>query len=539
MSSWAKPTRDRHDARLLAPSLDDMIPADCGVRELDRMLCALDWSDWESVYDNDGPGRPPIHPRLMAGCLIYGLMEGVRSLRDIEKATRRRLDFMWLMDGLAVDHTTLCKFRRRFDGKVLDLFRQMNVRAASERHMTLEELVVDGTRLRADSDRHGARTAEALQARVEALDAQISEAMRALPDESPELLDAGEIRQRIEALEEQRGKLQRALEVARERDRIKREKDGAKAVAVRVPVTDPDAYVLPNKEGGYAPNYTPVAGVDGNSGLIVAAVLAEGNSEAATLVPLIEQARGIAPEEVERVLCDSGFASGPNLQTLEEQGIDAYAPAGKAVAGGNPAQRPDPAQPVPEEERARLPRRGGKLDRAAFIYDAERKSYRCPYGRELVYERTLQRRNPDGSQVGVEEYRCTDCGGCPMAKECLSRGASRRMIRRDAYEPLREELARRMLTEEGRTIYARRAPLAEGVFAIIKRHMGIRRFTRRGRERVDAELIWICIAYNARKLAGMAADNSGTPPDPDKPALKTMFSRFIPALDLAYSAYAA
>ena len=44
----------------------------------------------------------------------------------------------------------------------------------------------------------------------------------------------------------------------------------------QVPTADPDCHVMPNKEGGFSPNYTPVATTDATGGFIVDAdVLAE------------------------------------------------------------------------------------------------------------------------------------------------------------------------------------------------------------------------------------------------------------------------
>jgi len=37
----------------------------------------------------------------------------------------------------------------------------------------------------------------------------------------------------------------------------------------QVPLNDPESRVMPNKEGGYAPNYTPTATTDGHAGFIV------------------------------------------------------------------------------------------------------------------------------------------------------------------------------------------------------------------------------------------------------------------------------
>ena len=85
------------------------------------------------------------------------------------------------------------------------------------------------------------------------------------------------------------------------------------------------------------------------------------------------------------------------------------------------------------------------------------------------------------------------------------------MISRDAYEHLREELAVRMRTQTARRIYARRAPIGEGVFATLKATLGFRRFSCRGRSKVEAELLWICTAYNLMKLIRKVSAGPKTP----------------------------
>lgn len=40
-------------------------------------------------------------------------------------------------------------------------------------------------------------------------------------------------------------------------------------VPKRIPLTDPESRLSPNKEGGFARNYTPLANVDLESGLIL------------------------------------------------------------------------------------------------------------------------------------------------------------------------------------------------------------------------------------------------------------------------------
>ena len=82
-------------------------------RLFDEVLSGLEWSSWEAHYDGTR-GQPPIHPRFMAATILYGLCRGIRSRRKLEEACRYRLDFMWLVEGRRIDHTTLAKFRTRF-----------------------------------------------------------------------------------------------------------------------------------------------------------------------------------------------------------------------------------------------------------------------------------------------------------------------------------------------------------------------------------------------------------------------------------------
>ncbi len=82
----------------------------------------------------------------------------------------------------------------------------------------------------------------------------------------------------------------------------------------------------------------------------------------------------------------------------------------------------------------------------------------------------------------------------------------------DAYQEYRDRTGKRMATTGGDDIYSKRAPVVEGVFAVIKHIMGIRRFLLRGLDKVRIEWHWICAAYNLKRLLIMVPANDG----PDK-----------------------
>ena len=514
MSRWAQALASRDERELMGASLDEQIGRDHGIRVLDEFLNRVDWRPWEARYKDVMVGRPPVHPRLMCGAILYGLVKRIDSTRGLEEATRMRLDFQWLLEKRTVDHTTFSKFKKRFDGEIRDLFRAINREAARLSKATIEELVLDGTRLRADSDRCGARSAASLERRLGELEERLQAQLESMEDGAEEELEGrAALEAELQRLELQREKLERALEVARQRDEAKRAKDGAKATPVRVPVSDPDASILPNKEGGYAPNYTPVVAVDSKSGMIVASEVASGGAEAASVEPLISEAREVVEGELERTLFDSAFASGRNLERLAEQDVEVYA-AGEAVPCDNPAIREDGTEAVDESLRDELPKRGGKLDRSAFLYEQDKDCYYCPMGRTLNYDKTIRRTDAQGERTEVREYRSANCEGCALRAQCLSRKAKVRCVGRDQYQPLREALAARTHSPAGRKIYARRAPVVEGSFGIIKSAMGIRRFTRRGLVKVRADWQWICAAFNVRKLLMARRPHPGTATPP-------------------------
>ena len=495
---WARSGGPRDQLSLFSLSLDDAVPGDHAVRSFEACMEVVDWGPWEARYTMRA-GQPPIHPRLMASAILYGIIRNIRSSRMLEDATRERVDFMWLLEGRTIDHSTLAAFRTEFGEELRTLNRDLSRLVCARVEDALVTLIVDGTRLRANSSRHGARTAQALEALALACTRELDRKLALLGEEDERAqADA----QALDALEAEVGQLraqvaqyERALGIARERDALKKAKDGAKATPVRVPVTDPDAQIVPNKDGGYAPNYTPVAAIDAATGLIVSADVLRGSNEASAVLPAVEDAAERCAHRPERVLADSGFASGENLHALDAMGIKAYMPTTTDFRPENPANRDDPSTPVPESDWPRLPLRGKKLATSAFIYDATANCYYCPMGKQLTPVHRKQNKTTTHIQ-----YRCPGKAGCPLADRCVKTKPTARTLTRDRYQELRDETGRRMATPEGRAIYKARAPGIEGVFAILKHHMNIRRFLLRGLEKVRCEWNWICTAYNLKKI---------------------------------------
>ena len=80
---WAKTPIERNQIILFSPTLEEVVSQDHPVRLLDEILRKQDWSDWVTPC-TDHRGRPPIHPRILAAIILFGLMRRIRSSRTLE-----------------------------------------------------------------------------------------------------------------------------------------------------------------------------------------------------------------------------------------------------------------------------------------------------------------------------------------------------------------------------------------------------------------------------------------------------------------------
>jgi transposase len=507
MEYWAKPGLDRHQTLLLYPTLDESVSEHHPVRQLEEILAALDWSDWVREY-NGRVGQPPISPWVMAGVIFYGLMRRIRSSRQLEYACGHNLDFMWLAEGRRIDHCTFCEFRTKFQGPLKELFKQVGRVAMKMGFIRLLEVAFDGTRVKANANRFHTWTAEKVEAVLQELETQVAEMLK-----EAEAADASEKSLRDDRLAQalpseladarkRHEKMRQVLEELRAADAA-RKKDGIKTPA-QMPKADTDSTVMPNKEGGYAPNYTPLAATDGRGDFIVDCEVIAGPNEQTEMLSSVDRIEENFGKKVENLSADKAFGTGANLAGMETRQVSFYTPIeSPAPQEGNPAKRDDPRRPVPEAEWAELPRNEKqRLAKSCFVYDAAANCYYCPAGRVLNFEQTKREKGRETRYV----YRCPNCEGCPLSGACRDPNTRRgRSVTRDEHEPLRERMHAKMQTEAAQTTYNRRMHIGETPFAVLKNIFEVRRFLLRGLEKVRTEWRWVCTAYNLKKLMAAIA----------------------------------
>jgi transposase len=517
MAGFRKPEVSRDQLVMWSERLDDAIPAGHPVRQLAYLLESDAFSArfraWAAEYVLL-EGKPPYHPRDLAGLYIYGMLNRIRSSRQLEGACHNRLDVIWLMSGQRPDHSTISEFVKTHGKHLRKMFRdslEVGIRAGL---VKLEHVSVDGTKLEAEAGKgsvHGETTIASQLVRVdqqiEALEKEwVENEVRETSLFGSEVpwtsKERGSTKEQLKRLREQQERLKEALAVI---ERRRRENGDGPVPRPIASVTDPASRVMPDKEGKSKPNYNSQIAVDTTAGMVVAQEVNDRAEDSGQMTPMLDQVEencGSLPKEAS---ADSQYNTGPELASLEEMNVTGFLPDKGKRSDADPVETPatealrvaQSGGTLTDEQWTALPKDGqGRITKEAFRYDPVENVYRCPMGQALPFLRKRQDQKRWGTAERIQYGECPACACCPRAKMCCGDPAKGRIVSHDQYEGHRERMRQRMNTEEGRSRYRLRGPTVEPRFGYIKRGLGIRRFLHRGLSAVQTEWSLICTAVN-------------------------------------------
>lgn len=411
----------------------------------------LDYSGALAAYA--GSGRRALHPRVLIGLIVYGILLRQSSLRDLEGLARRDLGAWWICGGHQPDHSTIGKFIQLHNEWLSEeLFTCLVKHLVGKFKAKPGTVAGDGTVVEAASSYMRALRAEAAREAAAATQAQAA----AHPEDAE--------------LQEQAAAAAEVERVATER-LAEREAHGGKAEAVLIVPQEVEAVVQRDKDGLNRPSYKPSL-LRHESGLIVAQYV-HASSETAALAPMLSQHQQVFGAPPVRLLVDAGYFSLAVLELAMKDDLDLLCPSGKR---GQPKRSPQ--------------RQFGKGD---FRYVAERDVFQCPAGRELSYADHAR----DYQGRDYRRYRGRQCDHCALRNGCTHSPAGR-TIRRYVGDELKEAMEQVMSQRAARQAYRRRAELAERPFAEQRERQGLRRFRRRGLRAVRVEFSLHCLAFNLK-----------------------------------------
>jgi transposase len=145
-------TCDFEQQFLLPPSLQDWLPESHLARFIADIVDELDLSDIYLAYERkDGRGLAAYHPLLLTRLLLYGYCIGVTSSRRIERATYEDVAFRYLAVNQHPDHDTIAAFRQRHLQALAGLFVQALRLCQKAGLVKLGNVAIDGTKIMANA----------------------------------------------------------------------------------------------------------------------------------------------------------------------------------------------------------------------------------------------------------------------------------------------------------------------------------------------------------------------------------------------------
>ena len=237
---------DRRQLRWDMIDLEGLLAADHRARLVWSFVESLDLSPlYDQVLAREGEaGRPAADPAVLLSLWLYATIEGVGSARELERLAQSDVAYRWLAGGVPLSYHGLADFR--VDSvEVLDRLLTQSVTALiAEGLISLDEIAVDGTKIRASASRKSFRTGEKLIK----IEAAVTERLAALKQELSS--DPGASSRRRQAARERaardvqaraakaRTALER-LEAERKSRAAKHVKDEARKKGPRASTSDP------------------------------------------------------------------------------------------------------------------------------------------------------------------------------------------------------------------------------------------------------------------------------------------------------------
>jgi transposase len=459
--------------------VEQLIAEDHPARAIWELVGRLDLSaSHQAIGALEGvAGRPALDPQLLISLWIYAYSEGVNSAREVAEWCEFHPAYQWLTGLQGVNHHSLSDFRAGHKEALDKLFTQVLGVLSAEDLVTLQRVMHDGTKIKACAGADTFRREEKVRAHLELARQQVEEMGQLREEECGQRVTKA--RQRAARERQQR------LELAQqELEKVRQSKVGAEAKEqARVSESDPEARVMKQSDGGFAPSYNVQISADAAHKVVVGVGVSQSSSDQGELAPAMDKVEENMGRRPEQGVVDGGFTSRDTILDMDQRGVDLIGSLGDGAA----------------QSAGQMERRG--VDPAfrpqAFPYHPETDTYTCPVGKVLSHAGKEERPGVIHHQYRASAAECTACAF--KAKCCPHNAATGRMVVRAEEAPAVVAFRAKMETAEAKQIYQQRGAVAEFPNAWIKDKLGLRQFRLRGLIKVSMEAVWACLTYNIKQ----------------------------------------
>ena len=260
---------DRRQLALAIVDLERQVPEDHRVRDVWAFVATLEVGMFYARIKARGetPGRPAVDPRILLALWLYATIDGVGSARALARLCEHHVIYRWLCGGVGVNHELLRTFRNESGAFLDQLLTQSLTALIAEGLINLDEVITDGTKVRASASRKSMRRRPRVAEIEAALKARIA-GLRQELDADPAASERRLKERRLAAVEARARRVRAAHEkfAEREAERSARAKQhpgeaaSSNTDAPRVSTSDPDARLMKMADGATRPCYNVQVG---------------------------------------------------------------------------------------------------------------------------------------------------------------------------------------------------------------------------------------------------------------------------------------
>ena len=446
-----------------------------------------------------------VNPITMFEILVFGYMEHLYSGREIAKACKTDIRFMWLLNGEpAPSHATISRFQDDKLSEVIEgLFFQFVEKLYQMGEIKFKNLFVDGTKIEAYANKYTFVWKKTVEKNLVKLNKKI-EAILLVLAERYGFKDFINIEECYESLIRQAAWSNLVFATGKGKHKTQLQKDiemlesfllkkneylshlGRLGNRNSYSKTDVDATFMRMKEdrmknGQLKPGYNVQIGVE--SEYIVGIGVFSNRSDVNTLIPFLNRIHDRTRRRFEQIIADAGYESSENYLYLEENGQKCFIkPTNYEIS----KKRTYKTNPFAVEN---------------MEYNEKRDEYTCPDGRKLKFRREVVKTTENGYTVSTKYYSNDRCGRCPYRGKCHKSKAGYRTVKvNQVLNEYRPKTLEALTSEEGVLLRMNRSIQVEGVFGVLKEDYRFRRFLTRGKQNVETQLFLLAFALNIEKL---------------------------------------
>jgi len=480
----------------------------------------LDLSVYFSAYKNTDNGRPAYDPAILLKIILFAYSKGITSSREIEWCCETNIIFKALSCDTVPHFTTIASFVSSHTHAIENIFEQILFTCDEQGLLGHELFAIDGCKMPSNSAKEWSGTFKELKQKREKIKKLIKHHMsehkkldKDEPREEARIKRAEQATTTLSAAFEKIDKFLKTQSPRMGKGRIQKE--------VKSNITDNESAKMTTSKGTIQ-GYNGVASVDKKHQIIIDAQAFGEGQEHHTLQPVLETIKAryqrlgfsenIYSDDI-IVTADTGFCNEANMQYLHENNINGYIPDNK-FRSRDPKFSDQKNKYGKRKTQAK--KTNGVISASEFTFDPTNKSCHCPANKLMLI--TKEGIDQKGNYKLFFEGRLTDCRHCARKNHCMVNPASAdtrkghgrqvSFIVESKRKPTYTDwMKHRVDSDKGKLIYSHRMSVVEPVFGNIGNNKGLRRFSLRGKEKVQGQWRLFCMVHNIEKLAnyGMMA----------------------------------